>query len=411
MPLGFATSLVGLTGAFVIPFLPLFLSQALHASAGQISLLLFLSPLATVVVATVIGRVSDRPGARRRILVLAAAAGIVGFASYALLRNYWAVLVVAVTLVAAAGALMPQIFAYGREMLDRHHPERAAMGINSLRMMLSLSWAAGAPLGALVIGLIDFNGLFLATALAHVLILGVVILLKGRGGEPTGPDREQAPVDSPIASGRAESVAQRPPTSTLVGANLAFVVLQCVTSLTVTTMPLFVSVTLHSDVTKAGLVLGLCAALEIPLMLFFGALASRWPLHQLLLLGGGFGMAYCLAVSLADSVWQVAAAQVLHACFVCAIGGLGISYFQELMPSALGQATTMFSNAGRISGMLSGLVFGLATVHGYRLAYVVSFGLCVVGTAILALTGRPRPARNDRPTSLPVDRDLCVARE
>ncbi len=415
MPLGCVTSLIGLTGAFVVPFLPLFLSQTLHASPGQISLALLLSPLATVVVASVAGRISDRPGVRRRILVVGAAAGMAGFASYALLPKYWTVLVTSVTLVALSGSLMPQIFAYGRELLDHRYPERAAMGINSLRMMLSLSWACGAPLGAFVIDLIDFDGLFYATAAAHLVILGVVIVLKTPDAKPAASGQAQAAptTDGPVAahalamaeaSVAAETsttthisavAAAKPPTSTLAGATVAFVVLQCLTSLTVTTMPLFVSVTLGSTVTRAGMVLGLCAALEIPLMLVFGALASRWPLRLLLLLGCGFGIAYCLAVSLATAVWQVAAAQVLHACFVCAVGGLGISYFQELMPSALGHATTMFTNSGRIAGMLAGLVFGLATVHGYRLAYIVSFGFGVIGTLILAATGRQH-RRQDR---------------
>jgi MFS transporter, SET family, sugar efflux transporter len=103
-------------------------------------------------------------------------------------------------------------------------------------------------------------------------------------------------------------------------------------------------------------------------------------------------MAYCLVVSFSHQVWEVAAAQVLHACFVCAIGGLGISYFQELLPSALGRATTMFSNAGRLAGILAGLLFGFVEVHGFRLAFVVSIGLSVAGTAILALIHRPAPS-------------------
>src|SRR5688572_21166514 len=142
-PLGFITTLVGLTGSFVTPFLPLFLSQTLHASPGQVSLVLVGSPLAAVLVAWVVGRISDRPGMRRKILLSAASAGIVGFAVYALWRNYWVLLASSLTLVAVAGALLPQIFAFGREVVDRQNPSRAAMGMSSLRMMLSLSWAAG----------------------------------------------------------------------------------------------------------------------------------------------------------------------------------------------------------------------------------------------------------------------------
>ena len=119
-------------------------------------------------------------------------------------------------------------------------------------------------------------------------------------------------------------------------------------------------------------------------------MASRWPLHRLIVAGGGFGIAYCLATSMATSVWHVAAAQVLHAFYVCAIGGLGISYFQELMPAALGRSTTLFTNAGRLAGMLSGLLFGFVQVLGYRSAYMISLLLCVTGTALLAVATHRR---------------------
>jgi SET family sugar efflux transporter-like MFS transporter len=384
-PLGFVTTLVGLTGSFVTPFLPLFLTQSLHASPGQVSMVLFGTPLAAVVVAWTVGRISDRPGMRRRILLSAAAAGIIGFAVYGLWRNYWVLLGSSLTLVAIAGALMPQLFAFGRELVDRQDPSRGAMGMSTLRMMVSLSWAAGAPLGAFVLGLIDFQGLFLATAATHIVILGVLALFK-----PSLPAKRQpAP---PAATSPTASVGgvRLPSKRTLIGTTIAFVVVQSVTSLTVTTMPLFISVTLNGSVSSAGFVLGLCAAIEVPLMLLFGSLASRWPVHRLLYVGGGFGMAYCLAVSVAESVWQVALAQVLHACFVCAFGGLGISYFQELMPSAVGRATTLYSNSARMSGMLAGVVFGVVQLAGYRFAYIVAFGLCALGTAILAITRRLR---------------------
>jgi len=381
----------------------LFLHDVIRASPAQTSLFLFLSALSAVLVGNAIGRVSDRPGARHRILVGGAFAGIAAFVTYAVVRDYWVLLVVALTLVAASGSLMPQVFAFGREILDQDHPTRAMMGMNWLRMMLSLAWAAGAPLAAVLLGLIDYTGLFIATAAAHLVILGLVTTLR-RPGATTAPSAAPTATDT-TATGTTATAGTATPAGAdaskgmLFGSAAAFVVLQCVTSLTVTTMPLFVSVDLHSSVGGAGLVLGLCAALEIPLMMVFGSLANRWPLRRLLLLGCGFGIAYTLVVSLSEAVWQVAVAQVLHACYVCAVGGLGISYFQQLLPSALGRATTLFTNAGRVSGMLAGLIFGVVEAHGYRLAYVASLGLSLAGTAILAATrgGAPAAARQAAP--------------
>jgi SET family sugar efflux transporter-like MFS transporter len=388
-PLGFIATLVGLTGSFVAPFLPVFLTQVLHASPGQVTLLLFASPVAGVIVASVVARISDRAGARQKVLRVAATAGVAGFTVYALSRNYWTLLAAALTLVAMTSAMMPQVYAFGRELMQRQAPARAAMGISTLRMAISLAWAAGAPLGAVVIGLISFNGLFFAAAGAYLvmllLITGVLTRRNSAKSGDTGDSTRMEP-GTVVRDSVAAAVHVRPPRRLLVATTAAFVVLQGVTTLTVISMPLYVSHELHGTLSNAGMVLGLCAALEIPLMPLFGSFTKRWPLRGLLLTGCGFGIAYSLVLSLADSVWQVAVAQILHACFVCTVGGLGITYFQELLPSALGRATTMFSNAGAMSGMIAGLVLGVAQVHGYRLSSVVALGLCVTGTVILALT-------------------------
>jgi SET family sugar efflux transporter-like MFS transporter len=401
-PLGLVTALVGLTGAFFGPFLPVFLSQQVKASPLQASLFLVLSPVAAVAVSNLVGRLSDRPGGRRQVIIASAISGIAGFALYAVVRQYWVLLVLSLTLLALATAIVPQLYAVGREVVLREDPARVKLGTNSLRMMMSLAWAAGAPLGAFLLTAVDFDGLFLATALLHLLVLAMVTLLRDKVFRPRPADgSEPAVAGVPTAAGQVAPLAVEgvtvqpslPPAPSrrmVVVIAVAFVVLQAVTVLTVTAMPLFISVDLKGTLASAGAILGLCATIEIPLMLAFGSLASRWSLHRLLLVGGLCGTAYCVAVSLATTVWQVAAAQVLHACFVCCIGGLGITYFQELMPAALGRATTLFTNTGRLAGVLSGLAFGLIQVHGYRLAYVGSVGLSVTGTAVLAAVAHRR---------------------
>jgi MFS transporter, SET family, sugar efflux transporter len=373
-PLGFVVTLVGLVTSFVSPFLPLFLSTDLHASPGQTSLYLFLMPLAAVAVAAGVGRVSDRPGLRGRVLVVGAVTGFVGFLVFALARGYWSSLIVALSLIAVAGSLMPQVFAFSRVRLDRTHPARAAMAISVLRSLLSLAWVAGPPLAAYLIGLVDFRGLFLVAAVMHLAALPILIT--------------SARTEPPSVVPRVREIARSKATVSLLRPGAAFVLLQCAGSLGVMAMPLFVSVDLHRDVATAGLVLGLCAAVEIPLMLLFGLLAARRSLRILLLVGSGFGIAYFVTMAITGSVWQVAVAQVLNASFIAAIGGLGISYFQDLMPERPGHATTTFTNTYRIGAMLAGLLFGLVQVLGYRFSYAIGAVLGAAGLWLL-LTTRP----------------------
>ena len=375
-PLGFVVTVVGLVSSFVAPFLPLYLSQELRAGPGLVSLFLFLMPLAAVGVATGVGRISDRPGMRHRILTLAAAGGCVGFLLFALVPAYWVSLAVALTLLAAAAALMPQVFAFSRTLLDRAQPSRAATAISSLRSLLSLAWVAGPPLAAYMIGAIDFRGLFIVAAAMNLAVLPVLIRFRTSVGPEASPSG-----DLLLAGGATD-----PTRGQLLRTSGAFVLLQCAGTLGVMSMPLFVSVDLRGDVREAGLILGLCAGLEIPFMLLFGALALRWPLRRLLLLGAGIGVAYFAAMTVTGAVWHVAVAQALNACFVAAVTGLGISYFQDLLPGRLGRATTMFTNTYRLSAMLAGLIVGAVQIAGYRFSYLIGAGLCTAGLVLLALT-------------------------
>jgi hypothetical protein len=59
-PLGGVVLLVGLVDSFVLTFLPLFLSRDLRASPVLVSLFLFGMPVAAVVAATVVGRLSSQ---------------------------------------------------------------------------------------------------------------------------------------------------------------------------------------------------------------------------------------------------------------------------------------------------------------------------------------------------------------
>lgn len=387
MPLGAVVTIVGLASSFVAPFLPLYLTNGLHAGPGRASLFLFLMPLAAVVVASVVARFSDRPGLRPRILVSAAIAGVIGFGLFALLRNYWAALIIALTLVAAAGAMMPQAFAFSRVLLDRTQPTRAAAGVNALRSLLSLAWVAGPPLAAYLIVTIDFRGLYLVAALMHLVLLPVLFRF-GRVDSTAAPR---------AADERTGGSAVEPSSRQLLVTTVAFVLLQCAANLGVMTMPLFISTNLGGDIADAGAALGLCAAIEIPLMLLFGALAIRRPLRSLVLLGGFFGIAYFAVMTLTQAVWQVAAAQLLNAGFIAAAMGLGISYFQDLLPSRLGQATTMFTNSHRLGAMLAGLIVGAAQLVGYRMPYAVGAAMCIAGVALLVTTRGSRPQIASRP--------------
>jgi SET family sugar efflux transporter-like MFS transporter len=160
-------------------------------------------------------------------------------------------------------------------------------------------------------------------------------------------------------------------------------------------LPLYTSTVLGGEVSDAGLILGLCAALEIPLMLGFGWLTTRFPLRPMILGGAVAAVAYFSVATAAGSVWVLMVAQLLNALFIAAVSGLGITYVQEMLPRQPGRGTTLFTNTFPIGAMLAGPLFGVAQHFGFRLAYGMGIGLSLAGLVFILVARPPGPGRTN----------------
>src|SRR5262249_20573014 len=158
----------------------------------------------------------------------------------------------------------------------------------ALRTLFSIAWVGGPPLAALLLDMGGFTASYGFAALMYAAAAGVAYALLP---EPTPDLPPPAPgSDAQAAASVRAEASRRVITSTV----LAFVLMQCATGLGVQTMSLLITGPLHSALSHAGLILGLCAGLEIPLMLSFGALAGRLPLRRLVLAGPAFSVTYLL---------------------------------------------------------------------------------------------------------------------
>ncbi|WP_156213475.1 sugar efflux transporter [Lentzea aerocolonigenes] len=365
----------GVSMAFAMPFGSLFLTSVIGVSSVQLSVFLIASPLASVVASTIMGKLSDGRVQRRYMLVAGGLAGTIGYGLYSVLRDYWLLLGTSVIFVAITSSLLPQLFAYGRQV-----SQGPSMTVSVLRTLLSVAWVAGPPLAALVVANIGWVGLFGASAILQFGVAVLAILLPEPKAEP-----EQATVEETGHSRAGFSIVMA-----------AFVLLQGSVALAVSGLPLFVTANLEGTVGDAGLAMGLCAALEIPMMLWFGALANRMSQHKLVVIGAAISLSYHGLMVFTQAVWQVMALQLLHATVISLIMGVGITYFQSLDPERPGHATTMFSNTQIIGGMVAGALVGLAKEFGYRWIYGFSLSMCVLGLALLLVAGRVRAAAEPR---------------
>jgi SET family sugar efflux transporter-like MFS transporter len=373
LALGFLTT--GLATAMASPFLALFLDRAVRTTPVQTTVFLAAAPLAAVVVSSMIGRLSDRLPTRGGLLAAAALAGCAGAAVTAVVRDYLVLLLVSVTLTAAASGTMPQLFASAREAFG--NSARVALRMSSLRSVFSAAWVAGPPSSAALLQLGGFRVVFAATSAMYAITASTALVAL----------RSRRPAVVPAADDVDDDAGPDAPRSTLWLTVAAFVLITAATVLAVQSLSLFLTTELGVGVDAAGWLLGLCAGLEIPLMLGLGVLSTRVPITRLLLIGAALGIVYRVLVAVSQSVWLPAVGQLLNAATIAAFAGLGVVHLQDLLPRHTGRASTLFSNTYPAGSALAGPVIGLAQASGYRMPYMVGAGLCALAFVLLLLAG------------------------
>jgi SET family sugar efflux transporter-like MFS transporter len=393
-PLALVFLAMGLSLAMAYPFTALFLTTAVHADPVHVTVYLVAGPVAGVIAVQLIGRLSDRRPMRRPLLIGAAAAGAAAMLVNAFVRDYWILLGVVATLAAVAGSMMAQGFAYARAVLAGS--DRAAMTTSTLRMLFSLAWVGGPPVAALIQTTGGFSALYATAAGMYAVAAIVVVALLP---EPTVPAANPVTEATP-----AEAPARNQSTRVIGGTIAAFALVQGAGSVAVQMLPLYLAADLHSGVRQAGLILGLCAGLEIPLMLAFGALSLRMPLRRLILVGPVFGVAYLVLASTATHSWVLFAGQLLNATSISIMHGLGVSYVQDLLPTQPGKASALYANSFTAGTILAGPLIAGAQAIGYRPAYLIAAGVSLLGFALIAAS-RPDPASatdESRPAAEPI---------
>ena len=160
-----------------------------------------------------------------------------------------------------------------------------------------------------------------------------------------------------------------------------------------TMFPLFITDTLSGTTSQVGFLISLCALLEIPIMLALVTLRRLPGVEWMVKAAMGVFAIHFVMIFLAQGMGLLVAAQVIRAVVLAILAGLGMTYFQQLMPGRVSAATTLFSNTLNIGSMLAGIVSGtIAQVFGYRDVYIVCAVLTAAAWVVMQVITRPRVA-------------------
>lgn len=325
--------LTGIAGALQTPTLSIFLTDEVHARPAMVGFFFTGSAVIGILVSQFLAGRSDKRGDRKSLIVFCCLLGVLACTLFAWNRNYFVLLFVGVFLSSFGSTANPQMFALAREHADKTGRE-AVMFSSFLRAQVSLAWVIGPPLAyALAMGF-SFTVMYLSAAVAFI-VCGVMVWL-------FLPSMQK---ELPLATGTIEA-PRRNRRDTL----LLFVICTLMwgsNSLYIINMPLFIINELHLPEKLAGVMMGTAAGLEIPTMLIAGYFAKRLGKRFLMRVAAVGGVCFYAGMLMAHSPVILLGLQLLNAIFIGILGGIGMLYFQDLMPGQAGSATTLYTNTSR----------------------------------------------------------------
>ena len=348
--------LTGIAGALQTPTLSIFLTDEVHARPAMVGFFFTGSAVIGILVSQFLAGRSDKRGDRKSLIVFCCLLGVLACTLFAWNRNYFVLLFVGVFLSSFGSTANPQMFALAREHADKTGRE-AVMFSSFLRAQVSLAWVIGPPLAyALAMGF-SFTVMYLSAAVAFI-VCGVMVWL-------FLPSMQK---ELPLATGTIEA-PRRNRRDTL----LLFVICTLMwgsNSLYIINMPLFIINELHLPEKLAGVMMGTAAGLEIPTMLIAGYFAKRLGKRFLMRVAAVGGVCFYAGMLMAHSPVILLGLQLLNAIFIGILGGIGMLYFQDLMPGQAGSANTLYTNTSRVGWIIAGSVAGIvAEIWNYHAVF------------------------------------------
>ena len=348
--------LTGIAGALQTPTLSIFLTDEVHARPAMVGFFFTGSAVIGILVSQFLAGRSDKRGDRKSLIVFCCLLGVLACTLFAWNRNYFVLLFVGVFLSSFGSTANQQMFALAREHADKTGRE-AVMFSSFLRAQVSLAWVIGPPLAyALAMGF-SFTVMYLSAAVAFI-VCGVMVWL-------FLPSMQK---ELPLATGTVEA-PRRNRRDTL----LLFVICTLMwgsNSLYIINMPLFIINELHLPEKLAGVMMGTAAGLEIPTMLIAGYFAKRLGKRFLMRVAAVGGVCFYAGMLMAHSPVILLGLQLLNAIFIGILGGIGMLYFQDLMPGQAGSATTLYTNTSRVGWIIAGSVAGIvAEIWNYHAVF------------------------------------------
>ncbi|KAF1368207.1 sugar efflux transporter [Yokenella regensburgei] len=365
--------MMGVAGALQAPTLSLFLSREVGAEPFWVGLFYTVNAIAGILVSLWLAKRSDSRGDRRKLIMLCCLMAVGNALLFAFNRHYLTLITCGVLLASLANTAMPQLFALAREYADSSARE-VVMFSSVMRAQLSLAWVIGPPLAFMLALNYGFTTMF--TIAAGIFVVSLLLIALAL---PTVARVEQpaAVAVTDFAGWGDKNVRMLFIASTLMWTcNTMYII----------DMPLWISADLGLPDSLAGVLMGTAAGLEIPAMILAGYVVKRFGKRRMMLTAVAAGVLFYVGLIMFHSRTALLLLQFFNAVFIGIVAGIGMLWFQDLMPGRAGSATTLFTNSISTGVILAGVIQGaLAQSYGHFSVYWV---IAAISLVALVMTWR-----------------------
>ena len=124
-------------------------------------------------------------------------------------------------------------------------------------------------------------------------------------------------------------------------------------------LPIYMELQLGTPDWLRGVVISVQSVGMLVFIPIMGVLADRFGAHRLVVVNVLLGVGANLGFMAADSELTLIAATVLNAAMWATLGGIGITVAQDLYPSGIGMASSLYFSAIRFAGAIGGIAGAL----------------------------------------------------
>lgn len=365
--------MMGVAGALQAPTLSLFLSREVGAQPFWIGLFYTVNAIAGIGVSLWLAKRSDSQGDRRKLIIFCCLMAIGNALLFAFNRHYLTLIACGVLLASLANTAMPQLFALAREYADNSARE-VVMFSSVMRAQLSLAWVIGPPLAFMLALNYGFTVMFSIAAGIFTLSLVLIAFMLPSVARVELPSENALSMQGGWQDSNVRMLF------------VASTLMWTCNTMYIIDMPLWISSELGLPDKLAGFLMGTAAGLEIPAMILAGYYVKRYGKRRMMVIAVAAGVLFYTGLIFFNSRMALMTLQLFNAVFIGIVAGIGMLWFQDLMPGRAGAATTLFTNSISTGVILAGVIQGaIAQSWGHFAVYWV---IAVISVVALFLTAK-----------------------